>query len=331
MAKINSGIITIYIYTGASGSYQSTDLKYTLHKTIIPNQANIVMEISELIKDYFNEDFNGETYFSDLFWVTVIANVYDENTDLMAGSPVIKTYLSINGYGKHTDLINPELSKGLLLSNSILYVPEKESAVIPVFAEDLATISFYGNQNLISQTTITDSGHSAQKIKYIIAPIGTTEINYLGTSGQTVLTVENICEPLYTPKRVTFINRFGALQSLWFLKKSINSLTIKDENYKANTININEKSYSINHATNVRYNISSNESIIVNSGFVDELFNPVIEELLLSEKIWISHDGNSIPVIPKTKGLEYKTSVNNKLINHTIELEMANTRQNLIR
>lgn len=332
MATTKSAIITVYIYTGTSGSYQSTDLRYTLHKTIIPNQSNIVLEISELVKDYLKVEFSGSSYFSTLYWVTVIANVYDEDDTLMSGSPITKTYLAFPGYGEHTDLINPELSKGLLISNTQLYVPETESVVLPVFAEDLATISFYSNNNLISAITITDSGHSAQKVKYIIAPVGTNKIDYTGTNtGQTILNIKNLCEPLYTPKRVTFLNKFGVLQSIFFDKRSTNRLTVADDKYKQNTIDIEAKSYSVTDPTDVRYNITSNETITVNTGFVDEDFNSVIKELLLSENIWIDHNSNTVPVICKTKNLEFKSSVNNKLINHTIEFEMANTSQNLIR
>ena len=105
MANTNSAIISIYIYTGTSGSYQATDLKYTLSKKALPNEENIVLEISELVKDYFDQHYNGQSFFSILQWVTILANVYDADNSLLAGSPITKTYLAFDGYGKHTELI----------------------------------------------------------------------------------------------------------------------------------------------------------------------------------------------------------------------------------
>ena len=87
----------------------------------------------------------------------------------------------------------------------------------------------------------------------------------------------------------------------------------------------------ITKPTDVRFNVIANESLILNTGFVDEEFNDVIEDLLMSEKVYVLHNDFTVPVIPKTKSFEVKTRINNKLINHLIEFEMANTVQNLIR
>jgi len=333
MANTSSAIISIYIYTGTSGSYQATDLRYTLSKKALPNEENIVLEISELVKDYFDQHYNGESFFSTLQWVTVLANVYDESDNLLAGSPISKTFLAFDGYGKHTELINPELSKGLLQSNTKMYVPSGENVYVPVFAEDTPTISFYGGSGaFISNVTVSDSGNSAQKIQYINAPVGTEKIVYNGTNtGVTNLDVEIIDECLYTPKKVVFLNKFGCWQQIFFLKKSTSNITYQEQKYKRNTVSINTKSYEITKPTDVRFNVIANESLILNTGFVDEEFNDVIEDLLMSEKVYVLHNDFTVPVIPKTKSFEVKTRINNKLINHLIEFEMANTVQNLIR
>ena len=296
MANTSSAIISIYIYTGTSGSFQATDLRYTLSKKALPNEENIVLEISELVKDYFDQHYNGESFFTTLQWVTVLA-------------------------------------KGLLQSNTKMYVPSGENVYVPVFAEDTPTISFYGGSNVfISNVTVSDSGNSAQKIQYINAPVGTEKIVYSGTNtGVTNLDVEIIDECLYTPKKVVFLNKFGCWQQLFFLKKSTSNITYQEQKYKRNTVSINTKSYEITKPTDVRFNVIANESLILNTGFVDEEFNDVIEDLLMSEKVYVLHNDFTVPVIPKTKSFEVKTRINNKLINHLIEFEMANTVQNLIR
>ena len=59
-----------------------------------------------------------------------------------------------------------------------------------------------------------------------------------------------------------------------------------------------------------------------------EAYNEVIEDILLSEYVWIKYnttDGSKTrPVIVNTSSLTKKTSVNDKLIQYTLEVEEAN-------
>ena len=57
----------------------------------------------------------------------------------------------------------------------------------------------------------------------------------------------------------------------------------------------------------------------MNTGFVNENYNELIQDLMLSEKVWI----NSIPAIVKSTGTEFKTQIRNKNINYEIEFEYA--------
>jgi hypothetical protein len=40
----------------------------------------------------------------------------------------------------------------------------------------------------------------------------------------------------FKPAKVSFVNKFGAIQDVWFFKKSIESLNVTSEKYKSNTI-----------------------------------------------------------------------------------------------
>jgi len=59
--------------------------------------------------------------------------------------------------------------------------------------------------------------------------------------------------------------------------------------------------------------------------------NQTIEELFLSENVWIRYEGKTLPVMPKSKQLLYKTSLNDKLINYTIEFNFAFDKINNVR
>ena len=77
MATLKTANLEIYIYSGTSGSYSDSDLKYTLQKEIISGETKIVFEFAELVRDYLTMTFNND-YTSVTVWVTTIATLIDE-------------------------------------------------------------------------------------------------------------------------------------------------------------------------------------------------------------------------------------------------------------
>jgi hypothetical protein len=73
----------------------------------------------------------------------------------------------------------------------------------------------------------------------------------------------------------------------------------------------------------------------MNTGYVNDDHNSVLEELLLSEQVWYTEitetEERVTPVIPLTKSITYKTSVNDKLANYTVDFEHAFDKINNIR
>lgn len=69
----------------------------------------------------------------------------------------------------------------------------------------------------------------------------------------------------------------------------------------------------------------------MNTGFIVEDMNQTIEELFYSENVWIRYNGQTLPVIPSSKSLEYKTQLNDSLINYTIQFDFAFDRINNVR
>jgi len=80
-----------------------------------------------------------------------------------------------------------------------------------------------------------------------------------------------------------------------------------------------------------RYNIKAKTKIELNTGFVLEDMNSTIEELFLSENVWITESSNVYPIIPQTQELVYKTRLNDKLINFSVEFKYAYNEFNIVR
>ena len=153
-----------------------------------------------------------------------------------------------------------------------------------------------------------------------------TTINVASTD----IIIKRFCDPLFTPVKVTFVNKLGALQDLWFDKKSVRSYTSTSESFKRNIIGLNGDYNTTRHQT-YSTNFSATESITLNTGFVDEGIDAVINEMILSVGIWATIDGTIIPVTIKTKSQTRKTQLNDSLINYTIDFDFAFDSLNNIR
>lgn len=321
--------LDLYIYSGTSTSYTSNDLKYQLQKSIVGTNTKILFEISELVSDYITHNFNDD-YNSVSIWVTTITTLFDETDTIFTyGSPVVETFLAVDGYGYFEDGINPQLSNNALITTNTIYLPEDTTGKLPIYAEGVGKVSI----DLVD-TEITDNDNTNQKIQYIDIPANSSTVQVYGTDDTTLLRtirVNNVCEPKYTPYKVTFVNRLGAYQDIYFFKKSLKRIDITDERFKRNTVVNNSVSYGLNAGQEQRYNTNATQSITLNTGFISEDSNSTIEELFLSENVWIKYEGNTLPLIPKTKSLEYKTSLNDKLANYTVDFDFAFNKINNVR
>ena len=100
---ISTAQLSLYIYTGTSGSYQTSDLKYTLQKERINEDDFINFEKSNLVRDFIDVTFNND-YLSKCVWVTAIANLFDDNNEPYTFSnPQTNTFIALDGYGYFED------------------------------------------------------------------------------------------------------------------------------------------------------------------------------------------------------------------------------------
>jgi hypothetical protein len=329
MPTLDRAVLNLYIYDGTSGSQSASNLRYQLSKSRISGQDNILFEISDLVRDFIEHDFNND-YTSSAKWVTAVTNLFDtDGNEFASGSPVTNHYVALDGYGYFEEGINPQGSDNALISVNTIYLPENTTGKFPIFAEGVGKVTIDS-----TDTQITDNGNSNQKIQYLTIPASATSIRVYDTDDTTLLktvTIKRICEPKYTPYKVTFVNKHGAYEDIYFFKKAVESMSVSDEKYKVNTINTTSVTYPTYKGQENRYNVDSRKSISLNTGFVGEEYNEAIEELLLSENVWIRWENKTLPILPKTKSLTYKTGLNDKTINYTVDFEFAFSKINNIR
>lgn len=344
----------ITVHGGLSGSTTICDnlyATYTLNKKPIPNETSVTFEISELVNDHIIQTYNGNPATSrstQSLWVNVVTSARQSNGTII-GSETTTNYLAQEGFNKFKEGVNYTTEPTYMFSNNYYEFHYGSYMYIPVNVE-LVTRVEYKNSNGVAQVTLnyTDNGNQNQKIAY--AQINTASYSQGVIRSATITTatdtydieLKEVEECKYPVHKITFLNRWGALQDLFFFKKSVESLDTRSENFnrsifKARTVEleppeegedcqetITYNTYNVNAHSKKVHNANGVESILLNSGFVDERMNPYFEELMVSEYIWLTDDANVVyPVTLKDTNFTFKTGLNDRLINYTMNFEKA--------
>jgi len=352
--------LDIEIYSGEKDSDYTGNNQYSLRKNIILTQTTITFEISELIRDYLDMQFNGTYYDSDqdytCRWVRMTLTSLNGNGVQLSQS--ITTNLAIDGYSYFEEGLIDAISSNVLMSNRDVFALDDNIYRIPLYTGTSMNVTFLLNGEIVNTYTSGVSSESEEQIKHISIndisqydsfisrivktngifennsciskfknslSIGKVDTIHIGNTDGTldIINVKTIDECKYEPKKITFINKFGVLQDMYFFKKSVEKMTTKRESYKANTLT--QTYYNTNTHTKRDFNIEANESVSLSSGFLNESYNEVFKQMMLSEKVWITNRTNTqeqvLPINIKTSNITYKTSVNDRLVEYTIEFD----------
>lgn len=361
-ASLAKAKLELYIWTGVYSDRVAGDKKYTLTKQELGTNNYVTFELSELIRDFMITEYNN--YATDTLWVDADITIYDSNDAIVqVNSQDTNTYpyLAIDGYGYFEDGISPRSTEYttpmVLQHNTTVYYNDGSDIKIPIYAEAqtiTATLTssagadvywenaddFWDTYDVTwgSGTTpvvITDNGNTNQKIQYLIIT-DTEDLNdgdYVTISSNNssysdvVITLKKVCEPKYTPLNVVFYNKFGALQNLWFFKKSMTNISISSNKFKNNIIDFDNSggspTYSLSKHQEKIFISNGKESITISTGFYPEDHNEIVRQMLLSEQVWVYDGTNTLPINLKSNSLQFKKSVNDKLISYTVQFDYA--------
>jgi hypothetical protein len=241
--------------------------------------------------------------------------VYDVAGDLT--TELIETDIAFKGYGYGNDIENYQPTSDVLLDGTDYDIDQSTIFILPILIDETAKaddliVTSYPDENikLIEDLGTTTESSESIKLVYIVASEALSDTTIEITIGGSVLIELYIkSECIYTPKLVTFINRYGALQGLTFFTKSIESIRTSSEQYESNGIRPNLGGHQFKE-----FNKNGRTDVILNTGYLDETYNEAIRQLMLSERVWI--DGT--PANITTQELTYKTRVNDKLVDYQI-------------
>lgn len=322
----------IYIYEGVLDVSKPTTPTYTYEKKPrFTDDNNIYIDISRQINDFINNTYNGLLITQSVFVEIDILNTYNGGT--LTDN---QKYLALNGFNLHGENVNHLPSKDVLLNNTSISVLQGENINIPFYrsgadylVEFRENTTVLNSQNINSIPIINTNDIVENVLFQDAQTVNNIRILNTDTQEETFLDVEVITECIYDPVKITFVNRQGVLQDFYTYKVSKETIKATSENYNRSVLNesvisnIPVLSYNTSEHNKVDFNKQATKSIELNTGYIPEDNNIIIEEMLESEYIWLNLDTNIIPVNLSTKSVPLLTKINDQLIKYTLNFDFS--------
>lgn len=290
----------IEVFLWNKGSAVPTNPKYTFSKNVASSTNNLISwNISYLAKEFIKPvvpvNVTEPTEESSNTWCYMRIKRYSDDNLLDT-----ETYVCLNGYTNYMngynqsteDLVVPLLNTDIKFQKSSLIVP-----YVNVFYE------------AGSYDTTLDYIIVEERTMYKI-PLITDEYS----DDYIIVNSEQLCEPIYTPITCTYINRFGGWQFLTFFKANSSSIDVTSKDYNLLPSSLD---YNPLQGQRKRFNFQGKQKIKCNTGWVDENYFELIQDLLLSEVVLLDNK----PAIVKSQSADVKTHLKDKNINYEIEFE----------
>jgi len=340
--NISYAELKIYVWEGDKNTPPSEE-KYYLKKNTLSGITKVSFEVSELIRDFIGVKFSFSSILQDgienqvedgysrfiitasdsgnsVVWAKLDLKAYNSNDAEIAASP--ETNLALDSYSYfENSAFNVEHSS-ILISNRNLILLREDSYNLPIYVKSNPTVTLYNGSTVVKTQSYTSSDESDEQIEYFnIFDIGDlTSIVVVDDNRTETIKLSVISECKQTPSKVTFLNKFGVLENMHFLKKHVETINVNKDSYKSNILTFGNSYDNTNHV-NRDFNINANESISLSSGFLNEGYNETLKQLLLSEQVWNTKSNFTKPINVKTSSKIYKTSLNDKLVEYTIDFE----------
>lgn len=348
---LSSVTLKVWIYDGTQGASVGSGVDgaasssndrpssptYTLKSDAVGASSSryVSFEVSSLLDGYIKQCFNG-THNSSREGAVMFMDYQVHST--FSSSPVISAMVQAVAYDGYTyfeeGLNYQDNATGMFTSNTLLK-KEDESVNVPINTRRGNLVSFLKDGTTVSTSSISTSNEADEQISYASSTLGGVfdfnQIRIQNTDGDIRnINVVSVCANKYPSYKVTFVNKYGALEDILFYGNSTESLSVKSNTFNVNTTNYLTGGYDTCEAQTHKQGVSSKKMMTLNSGFHPEDCNEAFKELIQSTDVWINYNGQTLPIVVKSSSFNVKTELNDNAINYTINIEFAFNRINNI-
>ena len=325
--------LSIFVWNGLKASVPST-AEYEITK---PNPASLTtadkINISRIINDFieFTPQSTNATSVIDAnnqWWVKTQVIYENDATVQQETTSLFSLGFSYGNEGENiTTIASNTLLAGISTTKDKAQYRADRNAVftVPVLIDESSTTNItvisYPNSEISFSTTLAATTTSSELVKLIwIEVADTTNDTYIEVKKDSSKIATVIIKEAYkyTPIDIVFQNKEGGQETITFFKEKIDRLNVTKETYESDSGQPGDGNHQFRD-----YNVQARSSFGINSGFVDESYNDIFNELMLSKRIWIYENNTFTPINLKTGNIEYKTRNRNRLINYLTEFEYS--------
>ena len=338
--------LEVYIYNGTTAPGTASYTLSKLPNTAISNSAvfNIGKLVEAEIQNRPPSSLTGDnnTLNKGVTWVKVVAKA--EWTGGGSETTTGNTFTATLGYTfmedetlNHDHGLGPTVVPMTRPDNTTAY--SDYDFFIPLVREYHTRLTLKYGSNTQAFTPTSNTSNSANRIiLYNVTQILREDYSHTGdfefklddgTDDTGWVKVKAGAENKHTIIPVIFLNRYGLWEVLYMSKKMVRSNNIESKQYNSphfttsNTLNMSRKgATTMNHSTSVSYSL--------NSDIVTEAENDMYLDLYRSSWICLYVDGKYRQVTIEDKNFVEKTSLNDKIISHSITFKQGYADENII-
>lgn len=334
-------------------SSKPTDPTYTMTKEQTGGQATF--EIAELIRDSISQ---SASLVSGTAWVEVIMDDRD-------ATPTETIYVASEGYKLFTEGVQ---NNGNSWESDFVALPEYSAGNYKVLVghDRYSIFSVYVQPQNSTDWKYTVNKTDGSSYDEILFEVDSSQAKFVNIQiGKDISSIDldmdgelATVQAIYTDcskynmsptasqvvsgniddsKHVSlmYVNKYGARTQFPFTLKHIESIEVSSDGFHRNNINYNSlNTYNGKHAFRKRIT-GSKQSFVANTDWLDQYFVKQMEEMIMSEYVWARvstvNDTTYFPVNIKTKKLEKKNHLNDKLIQYSVQFETASEYINTVR
>lgn len=327
--------LNLYLWNGTGSAPASP--QYVLNKLIpASNNVNTYYNISPYIREYITWNIRQTPYNSfntsqNTQWCNVKIKKFELSGGVyyQVGSDI--TLRAYDGYGYYEDGYNPDLTYEILHDEGTFTYAYDSSIAYGTntnyyggfFMVRTGTSwkAKYTNLNTGATFTTTFTNNVFRDVLRVYSPYVADGNKLEILDGSNAVLWTGYFKPnlncRYTPVVCDFVNKYGCWQRTWFYAASNDSLNVENTNY--NLMQSTFPNYNTLEGQTKSFNTNGKKSIKVNTDWVDESYNDLLKQLMLSERIVL----NNYPAQLKTQGTELFKNINQKTINYQLEFEFA--------
>ena len=320
----------IYVWSGSASFPATANYSITRYPDQFGNNRGWI-DIHKLVNQLLNQDFfisgtykpnisSGAVYFG-----VKVKGVWNTGSTSFVSSNI---KLATNGWTYSIDGFNTSYNDRKVLTDKTSFYLTNETPSYYVWYDATQITGITIGSTTITPNTVTNSNQIYQGVDIVqlMSAAGVsanTTITFAYSGGSEVYNITYNCQNKYGSVTAHYLNKYGVYETMVFNALSRKNFEYTKSEYQKPIFRSQDLSaqwsYGLHQANT--YNANATTKLVVNTDYIAEAYNDVIQQMFASTNILIEEGGDSWSARITDTAFNRLTRINDKLIQYTINLE----------